>query len=237
MKQDSLISAADIASAEGSGLETAKPRVSFYTKYGKRLFDVVLALILLPLLTPVMLVIAAGMSHRGNIIFKQVRVGKSGKLFTIYKFRTMRIDAEAFLEKLCATNPDLAREWAVNQSLDPDPRITKTGLILRKTKLDELPRLANIMLGDMSFVGPRPFITSQEDIYISQSCSSAYYDLRPGLTGPWQLDFRRKQSFIARAQYDAGYATKCTFGLDLRIILRTACVPFKIANIRNKNNE
>ena len=229
MKQDGLISAADSASAEGSVLETAKPRMSFYTKYGKRLFDLVLALILLPLLTPVMLVIAAGMAHKGKIIFAQERVGRGGNMFWIYKFRSMRVNAEAYLEELCASDPALALEWELNQRLDPDPRVTKLGHILRRTKLDELPQIVNILRGEMSFVGPRPFIPAQQEMYDACPRSAAYYNLRPGVTGLWQIESERDKRFVIRAQYDADYAAKCAAALDCKVLLRTAIVPFNMS--------
>ena len=227
MKHKKMFWEAGNTNAEALTDHFLRPRVSFYTKYGKRLFDVVFALILLPVLAPLMLVIAAGMAHKGKIIFKQVRVGKGGKLFVIYKFRTMRIDAEAYLEKLRSTNPDLAREWAVNQSLDPDPRITKVGLFLRQTKLDELPQLANIILGDMSFVGPRPFLQTQKCIYDNISYAANYYKVRPGITGLWQIDQKRDRRFDLRPEYDGKYISQCSFLKDLRIILVTMLVPFQ----------
>jgi lipopolysaccharide/colanic/teichoic acid biosynthesis glycosyltransferase len=229
VKQDGLISARNSASAEVSGLETAKPRVSFYTKYGKRLFDVVLALILLPLLTPVMLVIALGIAHRGHVIFAQERVGRGGDVFRMYKFRSMRVGAEAYLEELCASDPALALEWELNQRLDPDPRVTKLGHILRRTKLDELPQIVNILRGEMSFVGPRPFIPPQQEMYDACPRSAAYYNLRPGVTGLWQLESECDKRFVVRAQYDADYAADCGAALDWTLLLRTAIVPFKMS--------
>ncbi|ARU00903.1 sugar transferase [Yoonia vestfoldensis] len=215
-------------------IELAEPcaivtiRDTFYTRYGKRVMDVALALVLLPILLPVMALIALGMAHRGQVIFMQDRVGKDGKVFRMYKFRSMRVDAEVYLEELCASDPAIALEWELNQRLDPDPRVTKLGHILRRTKLDELPQIVNILRGDMSFVGPRPFIPSQKDMYDACPRSAVYYHLRPGVTGPWQLDRERDKRFVARANYDADYAAECAAAVDRTLLLRTALVPFKM---------
>lgn len=205
------------------------PPDTFYTRYGKRAMDLALALVLLPILLPVMALIALGMAHRGQVMFTQDRVGRGGKIFRMYKFRSMRVDAEAYLEELCASDPAIALEWELNQRLDPDPRVTKLGHILRRTKLDELPQILNILRGDMSFVGPRPFIPPQQDMYDACPRSAAYYHLRPGVTGPWQLDRERDKRFVVRAQYDADYAAEYAAGLDWALLLRTAVVPFKMS--------
>lgn len=203
-------------------------RDSFYTRRGKRVMDVALALMLLPILLPVMAIIALGMAHRGHVIFAQDRIGRGGKVFRMYKFRSMRVDAETYLEELCASDPAIALEWDLNQCLDPDPRVTKLGHILRRSKLDELPQILNILLGDMSFTGPRPFIPSQRDVYDACPGSNTYYELRPGVTGTWQIDRKRSKRFVLRAQYDAIYATECSLSLDLALILRTVLLPLKI---------
>jgi lipopolysaccharide/colanic/teichoic acid biosynthesis glycosyltransferase len=229
VKQDKIVSARDSASAEELELNIAEPRATFYTKYGKRLFDVVLAFILMPFLTPVMLVIALGMAHRGHVIFAQDRVGRGGDVFRMYKFRSMRVGAEAHLEELCASDPALALEWELNQRLDPDPRVTKLGHILRRTKLDELPQIVNILRGEMSFVGPRPFIPPQQEMYDACPRSAAYYNLRPGVTGLWQIERECDKRFVVRAQYDADYAAKCAAALDWKVLLRTAIVPFNMS--------
>lgn len=216
-----------MAVAELSGVVAA--RDSFYTRRGKRVMDVVLALTLLPILLPVMAIIAMGMVHNGHVIFTQDRIGRGGKVFRMYKFRSMRVDAETYLKELCEANPAIALEWEFNQCLDPDPRVTKLGRLLRRTKLDELPQIVNILRGDMSFVGPRPFMPSQQDIYDTCASSDVYYNLRPGVTGTWQLDHGRDKRFVVRAQYDADYATQCAAALDWAMLLRTALVPFKMS--------
>ena len=202
-------------------------QLSFYGKYGKRLFDITLALLLLPVVLPLMLIIAVSMAYTGKVIYAQNRVGRGSKKFKIYKFRTMRIDAEEYLSELCNTNLEIAREWELNQSLAQDPRITKLGGFLRRTKLDELPQILNVLAGDMSFVGPRPFLDTQSQLYNSQVDASAYYLLRPGITGPWQIDSKRDQKFIQRIVYDNEYLENCNFLSDVIIILKTAILPLK----------
>ena len=206
------------------------PSNTFYIRYGKRAFDVTLALVLLPILLPVMLLIALGMAHRGQVLFAQKRIGRGGKSFWIYKFRTMRVDAEAYLVKLCASDPAIAQEWAMNQCLDPDPRVTKLGKLLRRTKLDELPQLWNVLRGDMSFVGPRPFLPSQQPIYDARDGAKIYYEIRPGVTGPWQIDQERDKRFVVRAQYDYEYVRKITFMTDCALLLRTTLMSLKLSS-------
>ena len=227
MKQNSLISAADSASAEGSGLETARPRVSFYTKYGKRLFDLVLALLLLPLLTPIISVIALGMAHKGSVVFGHRRVGQGGKEFTCYKFRSMVTDADTRLAELLASNPVIRAEWERDHKLKNDPRVTRLGRVLRFTSLDELPQLWNVIRGDMSFVGPRP-VTRGELVKYGEH-TRAYLSVCPGITGPWQVTDRGVGSFSNRVRQDAAYVASINFTWDVKIIAQTALVPLKLS--------
>ena len=227
MKQDGLISAADSASAEGSGLETAKPNVSLYTQYGKRMFDLAFAILLLPLLLPIMLVIALGMAHKGKIIFGHRRVGRGGKEFTCYKFRSMTTDANKRLAELIATNPEARSEWERNHKLKNDPRVTRVGRVLRRTSLDELPQLWNVIRGDLSFVGPRP-VTRSELVKYGRH-TQAYLSVRPGITGPWQVTGRDANSYPNRVLQDAAYIASINFAWDAKIIAQTAFVPFKLA--------
>jgi len=227
VKQDKIVSARDSASAEGSGLETAKPRVSFYTQYGKRMFDLAFATLLLPLLLPIMLVIALGMAHKGKIIFGHRRVGRGGKEFTCYKFRTMIVGAEEYLENYFAKNSKAAAEWAETYKLKDDPRITRLGRVLRGTSLDELPQLWNVIRGDMSFVGPRP-VTRGELVKYGEH-TRAYLSVCPGITGPWQVNDRGVGSFSNRVLQDATYVASINFTWDAKIIAQTALVPLKLS--------
>ncbi|NQY60756.1 sugar transferase, partial [Cognatishimia sp.] len=123
-------------------------------------------------------------------------------------------------EDYLAQNPAEAREWNEKQKLINDPRITPVGHLIRKTSLDELPQLWNVLIGDMSLVGPRPIMVDQKKIYPSD----AYYDLRPGITGPWQISSRNESSFVERADFDGDYLNDLSFASDLRIMFKTVGV-------------
>jgi len=129
----------------------------------------------------------------------------------------MVTDADERLREHLENNPTAKLEWDVNQKLRNDPRITAVGHFIRKTSLDELPQLFNVLLGDMSIVGPRPFLPNQKDLYKGH----AYYTMRPGLTGLWQVSDRNESSFAERTIYDNQYAQKLTLRTDASIVLRT----------------
>jgi lipopolysaccharide/colanic/teichoic acid biosynthesis glycosyltransferase len=200
---------------------------SFYRKFGKRAFDICLAVLLLPIIGPVILVVWALVRRDGGAgFYTQQRVGLNGKEFACCKLRTMRIDAEEILAKLCAENPEVAAEWNTRQKLSNDPRITRVGAFLRATSLDELPQLWNVLRGDMSFVGPRPFMASQQEMYLAAG-GKAYFLSRPGITGMWQIEGRGTTAFIDRIQYDNSYYKDMSIALDLRLIMATAGVVLK----------
>jgi len=135
----------------------------------------------------------------------------------MWKFRTMVPNAEAILSQYLADNPEARAEWDSKQKLAKDPRITKVGRILRRTSVDELPQLLNVFAGDMSLVGPRPMMPSQQALYPGHG----YYRLRPGLTGKWQISERHTSTFAERAVYDDAYEQDLSLGTDLGIIGRT----------------
>jgi len=195
-----------------------------YRTHGKRLLDLVLAMALLPLLLPVMAAIWLIVRHDGGpALFAQPRVGRNGRIFRCYKFRTMVPNAERVLEDLCARDPEIAREWARQQKLRQDPRITAIGQVLRKTSLDELPQILNVLKGEMSLVGPRPFLPAQQAIY-DQAGGRAYYRLRPGVTGLWQVFSRHDTTFASRVRFDEAYGARLSTAGDLALLLHTAQV-------------
>jgi exopolysaccharide production protein ExoY len=151
------------------------------------------------------------------------RVGRSGRVFHMLKLRTMVRDADARLEAHLAADPAAAAEWGATQKLKKDPRITTFGRILRKTSMDELPQLWNVLVGDMSLVGPRPMMPSQQVLYPGR----AYYTLRPGLTGPWQVSDRNGCTFAKRAEFDRDYEQSLSLATDLRLLARTVAVVLK----------
>lgn len=153
-------------------------------------------------------------SPDGPVLFKQERTGKNGRRFTMYKFRTMVPNAESIKKKLAAQNE---LQWP-DFKITKDPRITRVGRLLRKTSLDELPQIFNILKGDMSFVGPRPTSFGAETY---EPWQRARLEAMPGLTGLWQIIGRGKMEFSERARLDIAYIERQCFYLDLRILLRT----------------
>lgn len=187
----------------------------------KRLFDILGALAGLVFLSPALLTIAIliKLQDKGPAIFAHTRIGKDGAPFKCYKFRSMVVDAPQRLESLLAADPDAAAEWARDQKLRNDPRITTFGRFLRRSSLDELPQLINILRGDMSIVGPRPIITDEVCRYGTDF--EAYKSVRPGVTGLWQVSGRNDVSYDQRVQLDARYARHWSVLGDMWITLKT----------------
>lgn len=193
---------------------------AFYQTYGKRWLDVTVASALLVFLLPALLILIAAIStNGGRPIFSQLRVGRDGVPFHCYKLRSMAVDAEARLKKLLDTDPAAAAEWAASQKLACDPRITALGQVLRRTSLDELPQLWNVIRGDMSLVGPRPVVPDELQRYGAEA--DAYLRLRPGISGAWQVSGRNDLSYADRVRLDAEYATHVSLWTDLGILART----------------
>lgn len=186
----------------------------------KRLMDFTLASCALIGLSPIMIAMAIGVRRDGgSALFQQERVGRDGKLFNCYKFRSMRMDAETSLQQYLAENPEATEEWNKYQKLKHDVRVTKIGHFIRRTSLDELPQLLNVIKGDMSLVGPRPCMPGQEKLYADDF--SFYESVRPGITGPWQVSGRNQLSFQDRVRLEAWYARNWSVWLDIVIILKT----------------
>jgi len=192
--------------------------------YPKRLFDIAAALCAIVLLFPLFLLIMAaiGLAERGPIFFRHQRVGRNGALFHCLKFRTMAVNSEEILRRHLAADSEATLEWAETRKLKNDPRITALGLGLRKTSLDELPQLINILRGDMSVVGPRPIVTAEIPKY--GECIEQYMCARPGLTGPWQVSWRNDVDYARRVTLDRQYVENWSFWRDLGIIGRTVYV-------------
>lgn len=190
----------------------------FYRRRVKRWIDVGLILLASPFVLPVVLLLGALVRLDGGPAFyTQDRIGRGGKIFRLYKLRSMVTDADARLAAHLAADPAMRAEWAESQKLKNDPRITAVGRLLRKTSLDELPQLWNVFKGDMSLVGPRPMMPQQRPLYPGR----AYYRMRPGLTGPWQVSDRNAGSFAGRAEYDTEYHHSMSFLRDFTILLMT----------------
>jgi exopolysaccharide production protein ExoY len=190
----------------------------------KRWFDIVAAMSALILLAPLFAVIALAIKllDRGPVFYRHRRVGLNGSSFDCLKFRTMVVDAERVLERHLAINREAAAEWGERQKLRNDPRVTPLGWGIRKTSLDELPQLINILRGEMSFVGPRPIVISEMPRY--GECLRHYMRARPGLTGPWQVSGRNETDYPRRVALDRNYVERWSFWRDLVIITRTVRV-------------
>lgn len=192
----------------------------------KRIFDVFASLLAIILASPVFLLIniLIKLDSKGNVIYKHKRIGKNGKYIYLYKFRSMYMDSQERLEELLK-DPKIKKEWEENFKLDNDPRITKVGNILRKTSLDELPQLFNILKGDMSLVGPRPVIDDEIEKYGDDK--DKFLSVTPGLTGWWACNGRSDIDYDERIKLELYYVDHRSILLDIRCIFRTALAVFK----------
>ena len=203
-------------------VSTRTGRRSIYLTGGKRAFDLALCILSAPFALPLIAVLALLVVLRDgkNPFYRQRRVGRHGRIYTMWKLRTMICDADAQLEAYLARDPDARREWDKHQKLKCDPRITRMGRLLRRSSMDELPQLWNVMRGDMSLVGPRPMLPEQRALYPGQD----YYDLHPGITGSWQVSDRNRSSFAERAGFDTSYRRTVSLREDIRILCATVRV-------------
>jgi Undecaprenyl-phosphate galactose phosphotransferase WbaP len=190
----------------------------------KRLCDLVLAGCMVLALAPVCLLIALGirLETPGPILFAHRRIGLEGRHFNILKFRTMRTDAQIVLEACLNNDPDLRREWEQTQKLRNDPRITRFGKFLRRTSLDELPQLLNVLRGEMSMVGPRPIV--EEEIARYGASYASYVRVRPGVTGLWQVSGRSATTYARRIALDCYYICNWSIWMDVWVLARTPVV-------------
>ena len=205
-------------------METPRRRGAMvYRRVVKRAMDVALVVAVavptLAILVPLMAIIAL---DGRSPIYVQKRLGRGGQVFRMFKLRSMVADADQILDTYLARNPEARAEWDRTQKLKNDPRITFFGAFIRKTSLDELPQLMNVLLGDMSLVGPRPMMVAQKELYPG----AAYYEMRPGITGLWQVSERNESSFSERASYDTAYFRQMSLGTDLKVMAQTVKVVF-----------
>jgi undecaprenyl-phosphate galactose phosphotransferase len=192
----------------------------------KRAFDIIVAGSACLVLLPVFAVLAILVSRDGGpAIFAQPRVGRNGKMFNCLKFRSMKVGAEAALKAYLAANVDAQKEWDIFYKLKNDPRVTKLGAFIRKTSLDELPQLWNVVKGDMSLVGPRPI--KQDEIVFYEGDYAYYSSVRPGISGAWQVSGRSTLNYSQRVALDAWYSRNWSLWLDIVILLKTIPVLLK----------
>ena len=189
-----------------------------YRRFLKPTLDFVIVFAALPIVIPVIAILALIVwLDGGNPFYSQQRIGKNGKIYRIWKLRTMVHDADRRLDTLLASNPEARAEWDLTQKLRKDPRITRVGALLRRTSMDELPQLWNVLRGEMSLVGPRPMMPCQRSLYPGND----YEALRPGITGPWQVSKRNNSSFADRAAYDSLYCERLSLMTDIRLLAAT----------------
>ncbi len=214
------VEAASNSTAEPSRVGDSSP--SLYRKFFKRLLDIVFVIATLPFSLPLIGFCALALWFEGGKPFyTQPRLGVDGKRFSIFKLRSMVHNADAVLDSYLATDPAMRREWDTLQKLNDDPRITPVGRILRKTSLDELPQLFNVLRGDMSIVGPRPMMPDQLKLYGNPR---AYFALKPGITGLWQVSARNAERFSYRNEVDGIYEKGLSLRTDLQILYKTVGV-------------
>lgn len=193
----------------------------------KRTSDVVISAIALAVLSPVMVLtaIAVKLDSKGPAFLVQERIGQNGKTFKMYKYRSMVVGADEILEKYLAENEEARKEYQVYKKLKDDPRVTKIGKFIRKTSIDELPQLVNVLIGNMSLVGPRPYLPREKDDM------KHYYNCiiqsKPGITGLWQVSGRSETSFDERLSLDFTYNQTKGMKCDTKILIQTAFKVFK----------
>ena len=191
----------------------------------QNIFNYLLAILALPIFLPLIGVIAYKIKKEssGPVFFAHNRIGKNGKIIPTLKFRSMYSDAKDRLEKLLQENEELREEWEKDFKLKDDPRVTKIGAFLRKTSLDELPQIFNVLKGEMNFVGPRPVLQEELDMYYKED-ADYYFMVKPGITGLWQVSGRSDTSYDFRVATDKWYVSNWSLWLDIVILLKTVKV-------------
>lgn len=225
MKPSSPANFPDLTSGGGVSNETQPAeKVRSVLRTSKRAVDIGASIFFLVSFSWLFSLIAFGVwvTSRGPIFYSQKRLGKGGKVFRFYKFRSMIPDAAKVLEDHLSKNPSAHEQWSNFQKLEKDPRITRFGAFIRRTSLDELPQFWNVLVGDMSIVGPRPCMLHQKDLYGNNWVE--YCSMRPGITGLWQVSGRNTLSYQERVSLDAIYVRNFSLAADIKIFLKTLWV-------------
>ena len=201
---------------------------SWYRKLAQQIFNYLLVIMLLPILLPVIAIISILIKKEspGPIFFIHNRIGRDGKTIPMLKFRSMYKDAKERLTILLAEDSEIKSEWEKNFKLKNDPRVTKVGAFLRRTSLDELPQLFNVLRGEMNFVGPRPVLQEELDQYYKDDVEY-YHMVKPGITGLWQVSGRSDTDYNFRVETDKWYVLNWSLWLDITILLKTITVVLK----------
>ncbi len=209
--------------------EKTKTNKKIMYNFIKRTIDVIGALIGIIILIPSTIIIYLARKilkeDKGPLFYEQLRYGKNGKVFRLYKFRSMCIGADKKLKEYLENNEEARKEFEKTHKLQNDPRITKIGNFLRKTSLDELPQMINILRGDMSFVGPRPVVEKEVEDYGKNK--EKFLSVKPGLTGYWQVNGRSNTTYEERMEMELYYVDNCSLWLDIKIFFKTFITVFK----------
>lgn len=216
---------------EPSPTESADPSpgLNMIERGIKRLFDLISIVVILALFwwAIILVIIAVRVTTGSPVIYGHKRVGRGGREFKCYKFRSMVPNADEVLAHLLATSETARAEWSRDFKLRDDPRITRVGRFIRKTSLDEFPQLWNVVMNEMSIVGPRPVVRKELDQHYHGACRSAYMSMKPGLTGLWQVSGRNDMSYPERVELDRSYACRWNVIFDFTIVMRTVGVMFR----------
>lgn len=209
--------------------EKKKTNKKIMYNFIKRTIDAIGALIGIIILIPATIIIYLARKilkeDKGPLFYEQLRYGKNGKVFRLYKFRSMCIGADKKLKEYLENNEEARKEFEKTHKLQNDPRITKIGNFLRKTSLDELPQMINILRGDMSFVGPRPVVEKEVEDYGKNK--EKFLSVKPGLTGYWQVNGRSNTTYEERMEMELYYVDNCSLWLDIKIFFKTFITVFK----------
>jgi undecaprenyl-phosphate galactose phosphotransferase len=201
---------------------------SWYRRIIQQSFNYLLAILLLPILLPIIAILALLIKResKGAVFFSHSRIGQNNRKIPTLKFRSMYSDAQERLDKLLLEDPAIKEEWENNFKLKNDPRVTKIGAFLRKTSMDELPQIFNVLMGHMNFVGPRPIIQEELDKYYKKK-SCYYLMVKPGITGLWQVSGRSDTDYDFRVNTDRWYVLNWSLWLDIVILIKTIKVVLK----------
>jgi Undecaprenyl-phosphate galactose phosphotransferase WbaP len=218
--------------AEASPQSTNEPSavgLNMVERAIKRLFDLASVVVILGLFwwAIIVVAIAVRLTTGSPIIYGHKRIGRDGREFKCYKFRSMVPNADEVLAHLLATDADARAEWTRDFKLKDDPRVTRVGRFIRKTSMDEFPQLWNVLMNDMSIVGPRPVVRKELDQYYTGACKAHYLSVKPGLTGLWQVSGRNDMDYSERVELDRSYVARWGLWSDFMIVMRTVGVMFK----------
>lgn len=208
---------------------TENKKSNIVYKFVKRVIDIIGSIIGMVILIPVTAILYIVRKilkeDDGPLFYEHLRYGKNGKQFRLYKFRSMCMNADDKLKEYLELNEEAQKEFEENQKLQHDPRITKLGSFLRKTSLDELPQMLNILKGEMSFVGPRPVVKGEIEKYGANK--GKFLSVKPGLTGYWQVNGRSNTTYEERMNMELYYVDNCSLWLDIKIFFKTFIAVFK----------